>query len=370
MSLPPIQKLGLVLPAGGARAAYQVGVLRHIAENFPEFSPRIFCGVSAGSINSTYLAQGEPFPQAVRELYQVWENLEFSQVFRTNFHSLFKMGSRWLADMFISKVTHRLLLKSLLDASPLANTLLSHLHFWKIASAVRSGKIDGVAISATNYHNGTTMVFYDSALPVPVWQRERRRSVRTRIRVRHIMASCSIPILFAPVRIGDFLYGDGALRFSFPLSPAIHLGATHLFTIGTRCPTPENPLGYRPDHVGIGFVAGAVLNSIFLDSLESDYENLCRLNESRNPRIRTIHPCLIRPSQDLGATAKNFLSEVPFHFRQLLVSTANPEELGDLLSYLMFTPGFIRNLLELGRKDAANAHDQIAKFLGAHLLSS
>ena len=353
----------IVLPAGGARAAYQVGVLRYVAEHFPDFKPTIFSGVSAGSLNSSFLAQGEPFPVAAAQLYELWRNIEFNQVIKTNFRSVFAMSSRWVYDMFVSKLTHKLRLRSLLDASPLSQTLLNHIHFWKIAKAVRDGLVEGVSVSATNYHVGTTTVFFDSCRPLEAWRREQRNSVRTRIRVKHIMASCSIPILFEPVRLGDFLYGDGSLRFSFPLSPAIKMGATHLFTIGTRCPTPENALGFRPDHVGIGFVAGAVLNSIFLDSLESDYENLQRLNRGAVEPHRRIHPCIVRPSQDLGAMAKDFLDEVPFHWRQLLRSTANPEELGDLLSYLMFTKGFVGRLLELGMKDAETSKDTIRQFV-------
>jgi NTE family protein len=270
------------------------------------------------------------------------------------------MGSRWACDLFLSKVTKRLLLKSLLDASPLAQTLMMHIHFWKISRAIRAGAVDGLAVSATNYHDGSTNIFYDSHDNISPWKREKRRAIRTAIRVRHIMASCSIPLLFEPVRIGDYLYGDGSLRFSFPISPAIHLGATHIFAVGIRCPTPENALGFRPEIVGLGFVAGAVMNSIFLDSLEADYENLTRISKlSPNPILH----CLVRPSLVLGAMAKDHLYEVPFHFRQLLRSTANPQELGDLLSYLMFSRGYLTSLLELGRADAANYHGQIEKFL-------
>ena len=357
-------KLGFVLPAGGARAAYQVGVLRYIGENFPELSPKIYTGISAGSINACFLAQGQPFQKSSTQLYELWSKLEFNQVLRTNFNSLFSMSSRWLYDMFVSKVTQKLLLKSLLDASPLAHTLLSHIHFWKISRAIRAGLIDGLSVSTTNYHNGNTTIFFDSHKELPIWVRETRKAVRSQIHLRHVMASCSIPILFEPVRIGDFLYGDGSLRFNFPFSPAIHLGATKTLAIGIRCPAPQDPLGFRPDHVGMGFVAGAVLNSIFLDSIEADYENLMRNNRIADGiHVRKVPALLLRPSQDLGALSVNFLNEVPFHFRQFLKSTASPRELGDLLSYLMFSPGYIKTLLELGMKDAAQAKKTIESFL-------
>lgn len=362
---PRVRKIGLVLPAGGARAAYQVGVLRYIAKTFPEIQPRIFTGVSAGSINACFLAQGESFDLSTAELYRLWEKLRFEDVMRTNFKSVFRMFARWIYDLFVSRVTHRLLLKSLLDARPLSATLLHNMHFWKISRAIRSGIVEGLAVSATNYHEGSTTVFFDSSDPIPVWKREQRRAMRTTIRVRHIMASCSIPILFEPVRIGDFLYGDGSLRFSFPFSPAIHLGATHLLAVGTRCPTPENALGVHPDQAGIGFIAGAVLNSIFLDSLESDFENLTRMNQSASATVRAMPAILIRPSQDLGAAARPFLKDVPFHLRQVIKSTANPNELGDLLSYLMFSPGYLKALLELGMKDAEAEKDRIAAFFAS-----
>ncbi|NBX69396.1 MAG: hypothetical protein EBR01_10590 [Proteobacteria bacterium] len=358
------EKLAFVLPAGGARAAYQVGVLRYIGETFPELNPKIYCGISAGSINACFLSQGQPFSKSTAQLYELWSKLEFNQVLKTNFNSLFSMSSRWLYDMFVSKVTQKLLLKSLLDASPLSHTLLSHIHFWKISRAIRAGLVDALAISATNYHDGNTTVFFDSHREIPIWVRETRRAVRSQIHLRHVMASCSIPILFEPVRIGDFLFGDGSLRFNFPFSPAIHLGATRALAIGIRCPNPQNPLGYRPEHVGMGFVAGAVLNSIFLDSIEADYENMARNNRIADGiHVKKVPALLVRPSQDLGALSVNFLEEVPFHFRQFLKSTASPKELGDLLSYLMFSPGYINALLELGMKDAEKDRKNLESFL-------
>jgi NTE family protein len=360
----PNKQLAIVLPAGGARAAYQVGVLRYIGEAFPKIAPKIYCGISAGSINACFLAQGQPFDIGAKQLYELWSRLEFNQVLKTNFNSLFSMSSRWLYDMFISKVTQKLLLKSLLDASPLSQTLLSHIHFWKISRAIRNGVIDGLAVSATNYHDGNTTIFFDSHRDLPVWIRETRRAVRSQIHLRHVMASCSIPLLFEPVRIGDFLFGDGSLRFNFPFSPAIHLGASHALAIGIRSPAPQNSLGFRPEHVSMGFVAGAVLNSIFLDSIEADYENMARNNRIADGiHIKKVPSLLLRPSQDLGALSADFLNEVPFHFRQFLKSTASPKELGDLLSYLMFSPGYINRLLELGMKDAEREKETLEKFL-------
>lgn len=359
---PP--KYGLVLPAGGARAAYQVGVLKYVAEHFPQFQPRVFTGISAGSINSCFLAQGDPFAMSTEKLYQLWSQLTFEKVFRTNFSSIAYLGFRWIYDLFVSKVTKRLLLKSILDASPLSYTLLEHIHFWKISRAIRNGQIDGVAVTATNYHTGSATVFFEAREDIPAWEREQRVSERTTLRVRHIMASCSIPILFQPIRIGNYLFGDGSLRFNFPFSPAVHLGASHILSIGIRCAKPSDPLGYRPDHVGLGFVAGAVLNSIFLDSLEVDFENLSRMNELVGAeRIRKIRAVLVRPSEDPADIARQHRKELPFHLRQLVGSTGSPNEIGDLLSYLLFSPNYVQELLKLGEEDARREHDRIGTAL-------
>lgn len=360
--------LGLVLSAGGARAAYQVGVLRYMAERFENFDPKVFTGISAGSINAAYLAQGAPMKEATSQLYELWSALQFEGVFNTNFTSMVRLGLRWIYDLFLSKITDRLLLKSLLDASPLSRTLLLHMQFWKVSRAIRNGAVQGLAISATNYINGATTTFYDSAEPIEPWVRERRTAIRCAIRVRHIMASCSIPILFEPVPIGSSLYGDGSLRFNYPFSPAIHLGAKKVLSIGIRCPRPANtPSDHlKNEHLGIGYVAGSVLNSIFLDAIDFDYENLQRINRIvGEDSPRNLPVLLLRPSKDLGQLAAEFIDEVPFHLRQLIHATAKREEIGDLLSYLMFSPGYLRALLTLGYEDAKAQHAVIENFLKA-----
>lgn len=358
------RKDALLLPAGGARAAYQVGALRYIARAFPKYRPRIFSGVSAGSINACYLAQGDSFVRATDELAKLWSDLYFTQVFKTNFGSMTSLFSRWIYDLFASKVTNRLLLKSLLDASPLANTLLQHIRFEKVSRAIADGEIDGLSVTATDYHSGHATVFFDAHPDIQTWVREQRLSVRTHIRVKHILASCSIPLLFEPVRVGGKFYGDGSLRFNFPFSPALHLGATHILAVGIR--STQSPVASQQphEHVSLGFVAGAVLNSIFLDSLEVDYENVLRINRlAKDGEKRQVQICLVRPSRDLGALAKEFVHEIPFHLRQALRALANREDLGDLLSYLMFSPGYATALIQLGEKDAQAQHADIAKAL-------
>lgn len=354
---------GLVLSAGGARAAYQVGVLKFISEKYPDFNPSVFAGVSSGSINASYLAQGQPFPQATQNLHQLWYSIAFDQVLETRFGTLFSILNRWLYDLFISKVTKKLLLSSLLDASPLAQTILTHTHFWKIHRAIHANKIRGLAVTATNYNSGLTSVFFDSVNIKQGWSRAGRLGIRTPIKLKHIMASCSIPILFEPVKIGDCFYGDGALRFHFPFSPAIKMGANKILAIGVHCADQSPSEKVMGDQPRMGFIAGAVLNSLFIDSIELDFENLNRINRMKSKTATPIDAFLVRPSQDLGTLAKDCLEEVPFHLRQLLKSTADPEELGDLLSYLMFSPKYVRKLLALGFSDAETHWTELEAFI-------
>ncbi len=355
----------IVLPAGGARAAYQVGVLSYIAKRFPSYQPNIFCGVSAGSINACFLAQGLPFARSTEDLYALWSHLTFDHVLKTQFRTLFRMFLRWGSDLMLSRFTRKLLLRSLLDASPLAMTLVNHIHFSRISRALRSGTILGLSVTATAYREGKTTVFFDSADPLAEWQREQRIAKRTAIRVKHVMGSCSIPILFEPVVIGGELYGDGSLRFSFPLSPAIHMGANQILAVGTRCPHPAKT---KDDFIDLasgnmGYLAGSVLNSLFQDSLEVDFENLQRLNLlGDTDMVRNIPALLLRPSQDLGELAKGFLDDIPFHLRQLLKSTASRDQLGDLISYLMFSPNYVREVLALGQRDAEAQEDKLRDF--------
>jgi len=360
------KQFGLVLSAGGARAAYQVGVLNHLAKAFPKFQPTIFSGLSAGAINTTFLAQGEPFSESAPRLNKLWSELTFDKVFKTNFRSIFGVSTRILNDLFLSKITKRLLFRSVLDATPLAHTISTHIRFSKIWKAVCDGRVQGLAITATSYLDGTSTIFYDSTNPIPPWAGGQRRSVRTGIRIRHIMASCSIPILFEPIRIGDNLYGDGSIRQTYPFSPALRMGATHALGISVNGLQPALTKLSELHRPSLGFVAGVVLDSIFLDTLEPDFDMLTRFNAvaKQSDAVRHIHAELIRPSIDPGTIAKDHIEELPYHLRQLIRTTAiDPSESGELLSYLLFSPGYIRAMLSQGEKDAADQHEKLEKWI-------
>jgi len=357
-------KFGLVLSAGGARAAYQVGVIRFISKHCPQFVPTIYCGMSAGSINASYLAQGGPFGELGENLYKLWMGLQFNDIFKTNFRSIFGISTKLFNDIFFSKVSKRLLFRSVLDASPLAMTISKHMRFGKLFKSMAAGITDGLSITATNYNTGLTTIFYDSNSPIQPWSGPFRKVIRTSFRLRHIMASCSIPILFEPVRIGDAFFGDGALKYNQPFSPALHMGATHILAIGINEENPAPPPAVKSLKPTMGFMAGVVLDSIFMDSLEPDYKNIFRRNEfaKTTPSLEHIEAHLIRPSINPAAIAENYFGELPYNLRQMIKSAAmDPHDAAELLSYLLFSPGYIKAMTELGEKDAEGHIEALEK---------
>jgi NTE family protein len=343
----------IVLSAGGARAAYQVGVLRRIAERAPDFQPTIFSGVSAGSINACFLAQGEPFAETTRRMEELWLELKSEDVFRTNFPSLSRAILRWVTDLFFARVTNRILLRSLLDATPLASTLGSRIPFAKVHRAIREGRVEGLSVTATDYRTGASVIFFDSTRKIPAWVRRHRQGIPGPVHLKHVLASCSLPVLFEPVKIGDRWYGDGSIRFSFPLSPAINMGAKRILAIGTQPHGTEAPAA---EAATMGYVAGAVLHCLFQDSLETDIELLETINAAAPEKH--IATAVLRPSIDPARLASEHLGELPFHFRQLLRTTAKRGDLGGLASYLLFSKPYLSALIELGRTDVdASWHD-------------
>lgn len=350
----------VVLSAGGARAAYQVGVLRRIAERAPSFQPTIFSGVSAGSINACFLAQGDPFDDVTRRMEEMWRSLNSEDVFKANFPSLSRAIFRWVTDLFFARVTDRILLRSLLDATPLATTLASRVPFAKVHRAVRDGKVQGLSVTATDYRTGGSVIFFDSHREIAAWHRRHRKGVPGAVHLKHVLASCALPVLFEPVKIGDRWFGDGSIRFSFPLSPAINMGARKILAIGTQPDDTQTP---SAEAATMGYVAGAVLHCLFQDSLETDIELLETINQAAPDR--RIETAVIRPSVDPAKIAGDHLSELPFHFRQLLRTTAKRGDLGGLASYLLFSNKYLGDLIALGRNDVDRDWDKIAPLLGA-----
>ena len=378
---------GLVLSGGGARGAYQAGVLRGIADVLGDEAERgpfdILTGISAGAINATTLAaEGRNFRAGAEKLWDTWQHLRLENVIRTNFGSVSGMGLRWLMNLgFGGNATERRS-THLLDASPLQDFLRDAVDTEAIRQHIARGNLRGVAVTATSYATGTAITFYDAAADIQPWSRSARMGLPAPLTLHHILASAAIPILFPPVRINGCFYGDGGVRMTAPLSPAIHLGASRVLAIGVRYQRPDAQTrelneGSRMDDVTLADIGGTMLNASFLDSLEADAERMTRINATVSlltPEQRARHPLglhrvpllMIRPSRDLGALAADQLANFPAMMRHMLRGVGASEDAGaDLLSYLAFDPAYTVPLLELGRADARAQEASIRAFFDA-----
>jgi len=375
---------GLVLTGGGARAAYQVGALRALAELTSSRSPfQILAGASAGAINSTGLAiHGDDFRAGVAHLMATWRSLTPDQVYRTDFGSLLAIGARWMGQLSGGGVLRANNVNALLDTTPLRRLLERALPTEGIRAHIDSGALRGVAVTATSYHSGTAMTFFDGASDIRPWLRSSRLGVREAMSVAHVLASSAIPMFFPPIEIEGTWFGDGCVRLSAPLSPAIHLGAERLVAIGIRyARTPEetnalNQTGPRPNPT-VSEISGVLLNAIFLDSLDSDVERMLRINATLSlltldQHVQLKHPLrripllVLRPSCDLGSLAVEQYKRFPKTLRHLLRGIGAAGESGwDLVSYLAFEPAYIERLMELGYDDTRARRDDVDAFFSA-----
>lgn len=399
-------RLALVLTAGGARGAYQAGVLKRIAElpGFAEGAPSPFpivTGASAGAINGAAIAAGsERFRETSRRLASTWASVRSADVFRSDTVALGGIAARWIKDLTLGGLLGGGSAQALLDASPLRGFLNKHIPFGRIQSAIDSGHLYALAVSATNYNSGKSYTFIHGREGHPVWTRSRRLACAAKIGVEHICASSAIPIVFPPVLIradfGDYYYGDGALRLIAPLSPSIRLGASRILAIGIRSQLAaeestkaelgdgKRPVMKRPP--ALAEVLGVALNSIFLDHLDADYEHLLRMNEliehyqsagapEHVPQdelqlpMKMVHPLVVNPSVDLGKIAEDFANSLPLSMRYFLEGLGNSRtQSSDLMSYMLFDPSYCGALVDIGYRDAAARIDEIEAFLkgGAH----
>jgi NTE family protein len=392
---------GLVLTAGGARGAYQAGVLRRIGEIAAargKASPfPIVAGASAGAINGAILAAGSAdLADTTRRLSEIWSELEFRHVVKVDPLSLLLNGAALLRDLTIGGLVGGAGLGSLLDAAPLRDFLARHLKLTGIGRAIRDGILHAVAISATSYHSGRSFTFIQGAPGHAVWTKRRRVALSTALTVDHVLASAAIPIVFPPVRVrtdgGELWFGDGALRLVSPLSPAIRLGASRVLAIGVRCSSSAEALwqteggarGRRarsaPAQPPLAQICGVVLNAIFLDHLDADLDHLLRMNElveahggpydpdGPGPRepMRAVEALVVNPSEDLAIVASQFARHMPRAIRFLLEGLGTPDaQSADLMSYLLFDKAYTRTLVEIGYRDADKRAGEIEAFLAA-----
>ncbi|MDO8644857.1 MAG: patatin-like phospholipase family protein [bacterium] len=373
---------GLVLTGGGARAAYQAGVLRGVIEIWPDekFPFRIITGTSAGAINGGFLgASLDRYRESIHALWDLWNNLELKDVFDTGAPSLFLTGLKMVRDLVLGGLVHRTETNHLLDNTPLKQLIERNIDCQKIQEFVREGILHGFAVTATNYSSGTAVTFFDGASSITDWIRTYRMSRRTTISPTHILASAAVPLFFPPVSLEKSFYGDGSLRSQTPLSPAIHLGAKRLFVIGVRYPrslqTVIKSNEQAMSRVVLADIAGVMLNATFLDAVDADLERLERINQtlqhhkveestSSGDHLRQIPTLVLRPSQDLGALAAAQLNEFPRNMRYLFRGLGVSKFKGwELLSYFAFHRSYTAKLLTLGYQDALNQKEEILSFL-------
>lgn len=369
----------LVLTGGGARGAYQAGVLKYIGENIPNAHFETLVGSSSGAINIAGVASHKGnLKNAGRHIAELWQTLRIKQVFRVDIFSLLSLGLRWIYDLVFGGVTGRPLAQSLVDTSPLRKLLGGLMRPDNIESAIESGELQSVAVTATEVYSGYAVTFVQSKRNRR-WLRSRKRSEATKITVDHILASAAIPLLFPSVLVGDRRYVDGCIRSSQPLSPATRLGAERIFSIGVRKYQPsESGNNYQlepaqkeeaPSPATLGAL---ILNSLFSESLDSDVEHLERLNtmipahQEGSMGMRKIDVLTIRPSEDLGVIASKYHSRLPFLVRYLLRGLGSEQgESSDILSYLLFVPEYASALVDLGYKDAMAEDAKIRAFFSA-----
>ncbi|HWG69235.1 MAG TPA: patatin-like phospholipase family protein [Steroidobacteraceae bacterium] len=358
--------LGLVLTGGGARSAYQVGVLKGVAELLRRGSAcpfPIITGTSAGAVSAIALASDAAhFRRSVYAIERVWREFRVHHVFRADPVSMLKSGLHWM----LAFITGGWLVQpphSLFDNMPLWNLLREKLNFDGIPRSLYKEHLESIGVCATCYADADSVTFYASASQIEPWARVFRKGARVQLTLDHLMASLSIPFLFRPVLLHGQYFGDGAMRQTSPLSPAIHLGANRLFIIGVNDPVPaagtRNPTPVEPT---FGQMFGFMLDSLFMDQLNVDLERISRYNESND--ARRIEYLVMTPSRDVNEIARRHARELPRSLRALMrVLGANSSAGALLLSYLLFERGFTRELIALGYEDVRARAEEIRAFL-------
>ena len=367
-------KTALVLSGGGARGAYQAGVLRGLVEQGMLGAGSGFdvvVGSSAGAINAAAIAgRLDDLATGVERLGELWANIHAADVYRTDATSLGTTGARWAWDLTFGGLTRRAQPKSLLDTTPLRGFLARHMPFDRIAANVADGRLDALAVIATDLHTSNGVVFLQTAAPAHAWHRRRWRVERGPIGVAHLMASSAIPIFFPAVEIGGCWFGDGSVRNTAPLSPAINLGADRIVAIGVSGlpPAPGAPVK-RPAPT-IAEIAGVLLDAVMLDALEVDVEHSERVNASvlhaptGDPAqpFRPVDVLWLRPSELVRQLAAEHVHRIPRLVRYLMRGLGPDAAITELSSYLLFDPEFCGALVELGRADVERERERIAAF--------
>jgi NTE family protein len=369
----------MVLGGGGARGAYQVGLLRGIAKRYPNLRIPILVGVSAGAINTVHLASHRgSFRDAMEDLARLWLSLTPETVFYIDARTLLSNVVRSGTKLVSGDASASDRIRGMVDTSPLRTFLESHLERASdeslpgIAGNIASGRLSAVALTATSYTTGQSVTWVQGR-NIPMWERPHRRGVRASLGVEHIMASAALPLFFPAVRVGDEWFGDGGIRLTAPLSPALHFGASRILTISTRQISTRQDAaapqlqGYPPP----AQVLGVLYDAVFLDVIEQDVSRMQRLNhliqrlppEARDG-LRSIDVLVLRPSQNLARLSRDYEPRLPKVFRFLTRGLGTRQtSTPDILSLVMFQEDYLRRLVDLGEEDAERQRDEIARFL-------
>lgn len=374
-------KNALVLTGGGARAAYQVGVLSAISK----FVPRnhaipfpILCGTSAGAINSTALGcYASCFQLGVKKLEWMWKHLDTSKIYHNDTQGVFGHIGKGILATFQADYANKLP-RSLLNSAPLRHLLNSVMNFKRIDNNILRGYLSAASVTASSYGTGNSISFFQANDNIAPWVRAKRCGQATQLNTEHLMASASIPLVFPSVKIKNQHFGDGSVHQLSPLSPAIHLGAKRIFVIGVEQPKEPLHINENNPHPPTGAtIAGHLLDSIFADTMNSDLERMTRINETlklipkekkeRVEGLKHIDSFIINPSHDFNAIAMNYYHDLPLPVRLLLRSAgiSNDSE-SSIISYLLFEKNFCTELIKLGFEDAMEQEAQIKDFLNLH----
>ena len=370
------QEYGLLLSGGGARAAYQVGVLKAITSLLPRNHGvpfPIICGNSAGAINATALAcYASCYHLGVRKLEWVWKNFRTEQVYEPGIYGVYSHLFKHYINMFRSKMVQRSP-GSLLNNQPLRELIRDMLDFKRIDRNILRKHLHALSVMTSSYSTHDSVSFFQGQPEIEEWQRQLRIGVAGNIDVEHLMASSAIPLVFPTVKIGDEFHGDGSVHLMSPLSTPIRLGAQKILIIGVEKMEKRQQFSDIQHYPASASIAGHLLDTIFADTLNTDLERLDRINatldamDEKNRQktdLKKVECLMINPSENVINIANKHYRQLPRGMRSLLkMIGVNDQSESSLLSYVLFEKEFCQELIELGYQDGLRQQDEIRQFL-------
>lgn len=364
----------LILPGGGARGAYQVGVLKAISEILDEdVNPYpVICGTSAGAINAAVLASHAHESQyGIERLEHFWRSMHCERIYRTGAWTMLKSGMRFVVTL-LSGGHIRTNPRAFLDNAPLRGFLQKTLQLDGIRTALKLDALRAVAITASGYTSASAISYFQAREDIESWERTRRSGLPTTLTVSHLLASAALPIIFPAERIGNEYFGDGGMRMVAPLSPAIHLGANQILVIGTRDEKPDLPPQRQAEYPSAGEIGGYLMDTIFMDTLNADLARMNRINKTlalmsaekrRQTGLKNIESLVIRPSRDLRHVTQAHVRDIPRSVQVLLRTLGGWGRDWRMASYLLFEAPYCSELIDLGYADGMTAEQEITRFL-------